>query len=72
MYETVLKNGDTYSVMKCVPGDIIRGAGARAPQFIVTKITNCFVFARDAYGGNHRFRHGLPWHKVKTGTHRKN
>ena len=58
--------------MECVQGDIIRGAGARAPQFIVTKVTKRSVFALDAYGNPHSFRRGLTWYKVKTGSGRKN
>jgi len=72
MYEIRLKIGNIYSVMECVPGDIIRGAGARAPQFIVTKVTQRSMFALDAYGNPRRFRRGLTWYKLKTGTRQTN
>lgn len=50
--------------MECATGDIIRGAGARAPQYLVTKITPRCVFVKDAYGNNRRFKRGMKWYKV--------
>jgi hypothetical protein len=45
-------------------GDIIKGAGARAPQFKIVKVCPKMYRLMDAYGKTRMMRHNLPWHKV--------
>ena len=45
-------------------GDIIRGAGPRAPRYEILKVNNKSYTVRDQYDNIVRFRKDLPWYKV--------
>jgi hypothetical protein len=45
-------------------GDIIRGPGARAPQFQIVKICPKMFRIVDAYGNVTMISKNLPWFKV--------